>query len=169
VTGRTLDATGAAVGDPWRVSGDGAEEHARAPRVASAGDRLFVVWQSQHAGNLEIYGARVTAMGPAAPTRLTFDRHTSRFADVAWDGERVVVVHGDRRSGVENVWLQRFDEHFLAPEGLVHLVDVAHQATHPRLAVRGPGRYWLAWEQTDTERDAPWFLQQLFTAGVTCP
>lgn len=150
------------------LSGEGIESDGRAPRLAGDGERLFVVWQSQSAGNLEIYGVRVTDEGVAAPVRLTFDRHVSRFADVAWDGQHVVVVFGDDREGMENIWLKRFDPRFAADDGLVHLVETPHQATHPRLVVRGPGAYWLAWEQTDTVQAAPWFLTQTYVAGVVC-
>ncbi len=166
---RRLDAAGQPQGAQLVISGDGPEQDGRAPRVAAAGDRLFVVWQSQEAGNLEIYGARVTAEGADVPVRLTFDRHASRFADVAWDGENVVVVYGDDRTGTENIWLERFDERFMNDDGLVHLVESPHQATHPRLVVRGPGSYWLAWEQTDTAQAMPWFLTQTYLAGVGCP
>lgn len=95
--------------------------------VEWVGDRFGVAWQDRRDGDYEIYFSLLDPLGTKVhpDTRLTFAPDFSVNVDMAWTGQRFVVVWQDRREGLFNIYgqLVTLDG---APEGSnVPLSDVS--------------------------------------------
>lgn len=97
--GTVLDAAGIAISTATSAQ--------TAPSVASDGANTLVVWQDQRGATIDVYGARVNAMGAVQdPSGIVVSNAASSqlAPDVIWDGTNFVVAWRDVRSGIGDVY-----------------------------------------------------------------
>lgn len=169
-----LDINGDAIGELLRL--DAADPLARARRPAlAAGDGLHaVVWEDTRDGNSEIYFATIDAQGQASsPLRLTQDRHRSQEPTLTWDGEAFLVLFTDNRSSADNITLLRVSPSGERLEGPLLMTGSAAQSNDAALIPNGVDeqgrrRFLVAWEETDTELETPYFYTGALIADMIC-
>ncbi len=160
-----LDANGAPVGEPRRVSTGG--DNANAPRLVRAVNGFVVVWYDTRDGNTEIYAAALDENGDrqGENIRVTDDAHPSVLPQIAAGPLDFGVTWQDRRAGNHEIWFQHLD--FLGrPTGSpVRISDDPANSFGPSIAWDG-NRFGIAWYD---ERDGDEPEIYFGTGPLGCP
>ena len=160
-----VDAAGTVVATDQRITD--ATGAATRPAMAAGDFEHGVVWQDTRDGNSEIYFARLDAAGLkiGMETRLSDDPADSLEPAVAFGGQGYGVVWTDRRSGNDDVYLDRLTQGGVeqAPEQAITAEAGSERA--PAIAWDGSA-YALAWRD-ERDGDGAIYFARVAADGTT--
>jgi hypothetical protein len=130
------------------TSARGASLH---PVAVWSGSDLYVVWDDNRRGNLDLYLARLPSDGAPREVRLTDDAAAAGYPTATWASGQLSVAWEDNRSGDSDIYARAFSRDGAPVGDEVQLTSDPSDAYDPSLAWSG-GEHVIAFHQGDETR-----------------